>query len=69
MVGLGIGGGLAAAVWLARYLRAELYTVSPLDPAVYAATAALLAAVAIAACLAPARRAIKVDPMVALKYA
>jgi putative ABC transport system permease protein len=64
----GLTAGLAVAMWLSRYLRSELYAVSPLDPQVYAAVAVLLTVVAVAACLVPARRASKVDPTVALRY-
>ena len=64
---IGIGMGLAGAAWLARYLASQLYAVSPFDPAVYATVAALLAVVATAACLIPARRAISVDPVQALR--
>jgi putative ABC transport system permease protein len=63
----GIGAGVAAAVWLSRYLQSQLYAVSPLDPAVYAVVTALLAAVALAACLLPARRALRVNPLDALR--
>jgi putative ABC transport system permease protein len=55
-------------MWLSRYLRTQLYAVSPLDPAAYAAVAALLAAVAVLACLIPAQHATRVDPTVALRY-
>ena len=68
IIATGIAAGLGAATWLSRYVRTQLYAVSPLDPAVYAGVAALLAAVAIVACVIPARRAAKVDPMVALRY-
>jgi putative ABC transport system permease protein len=68
MIVIGIAAGLGAAMWLSRYLRTQLYAVSPLDPSVYVSVAALLAAVAIVACLIPARRAIKIDPTVALRY-
>jgi ABC-type antimicrobial peptide transport system permease subunit len=63
----GITAGAGAALWLSRYLRTQLYAVSPLDPAVYALVMALLVAVAILACLIPARRAAKIDPMTALR--
>ena len=63
----GIGIGAATAAWLSRYLKSLLYAVTPLDPAVYAAVAALLAAVAIVACLLPARRALRVNPVDALR--
>jgi putative ABC transport system permease protein len=68
MIVIGIAAGLGAAMWLSRYLRNQLYAVSPLDPNVYVSVAALLAAVAIVACLIPVRRAIKIDPTVALRY-
>jgi ABC-type antimicrobial peptide transport system permease subunit len=68
MIGLGIAAGLSVAMWLSRYLRTQLYAVSPLDPAAYAAVAALLAAVAVLACLIPAQHATRVDPTVALRY-
>ena len=67
MTAIGIVGGIGASIWLSRYLRTQLYSVSPFDPGVYVAVSALLAVVAIAACLIPMRRAMKVDPMVALR--
>jgi ABC-type antimicrobial peptide transport system permease subunit len=68
MIVIGIAAGTGAAMWLSRYLRTQLYAVSPLDPSVYVSVAALLAVVAIVACLIPARRAIKIGPTVALRY-
>ncbi len=65
-IGIAIGAGLA--LWLSRYVRTQLYAVSPVDPRVYAAVMALLAAVALLASVIPARRATKVDPMVALRH-
>ena len=64
----GIGLGVVLAAIMARAAAGLLFGVSPYDPATYAAFAAVLAATAIAAAYVPARRATKVDPMVALRY-
>jgi putative ABC transport system permease protein len=63
----GIGIGLAAALALSRALSGLLFQVRPIDPPTYAAVALLLAAAALAACYFPARRAARVDPVVALR--
>jgi putative ABC transport system permease protein len=65
---LGIAAGLAAAFGLTRFLTSLLYDVSPTDPLDFAAVAALFTIVALAACCIPARRAMRVDPITALRY-
>ena len=67
LVAIGLALGLLAAVGLSRLLRGQLYGVSPTDPLAYGAVAVLLGVVALLACWGPARRAARVDPMVALR--
>ena len=60
--------GLAGAFATTRFLTTLLFGISPTDPITYVAISALLTAVAFFACWIPARRAIRVDPMTALRY-
>lgn len=65
---VGVAGGAAAALGLTRLMVNELFGVAPQDPLTFAAVAIVLTLVALLACYLPARHAVRIDPMVALRY-
>jgi putative ABC transport system permease protein len=68
LIGTGLVAGLGGSLALTRLIAERLWGVSPTDPATFASVAVLLAAAALLATLIPARRAVRVDPTVALRY-
>ena len=67
IVVIGLASGLVGAAILTRFFRSMLFNVAPTDPATFLSVSALLAGVALFACYIPAKRATRVDPLVALR--
>ena len=65
---LGVFLGTCASLVCARFMRSMLFGIAPVDPITFAGVAALILLIALAACYVPAYRAMRVDPMVALRY-
>jgi ABC-type antimicrobial peptide transport system permease subunit len=68
MAALGVVAGLIASLALTRVLTSMLFQVKPNDPVIFVGVAGLLGMVTLVACLIPARRAMRVDPIVALRH-
>jgi ABC-type antimicrobial peptide transport system permease subunit len=68
LAGIGLLLGVVGAVGLRKVLASLLFGVTPTDPLIFAAVVALLALVSFVACYFPARRAARVDPLIALRY-
>jgi ABC-type antimicrobial peptide transport system permease subunit len=68
LLSIGLTLGLAGSFALTRYIKSQLYEVTATDPATYIGVSLLLATVAVVACLVPTRRAVSVNPTVALRY-
>jgi putative ABC transport system permease protein len=68
LMSIGLTLGLAGSFAMTRYLKSALYEVTATDPSTFIAVSLLLAGVAMIACLVPTRRAVSVNPTVALRY-
>ena len=68
LVGIGVAIGLAGAFVITQFMSSMLYGVKAMDPTTFIGVAIILALVALVASYIPARRATRVDPMIALRY-
>jgi putative ABC transport system permease protein len=67
IVAIGLASGLAGAAIVTRFFQSMLFNIAPIDPVTFVSVAAILAGVALFACYIPARRATRVDPLIALR--
>ena len=67
LIAIGAVLGAAAAVFASRAVESQLFGIKPIDPITYLAVAIVLVAVGVAACAIPARRAMRIDPVRALR--
>jgi ABC-type antimicrobial peptide transport system permease subunit len=67
LVMIGLGAGLLAAAAVAQAMTSLLYAITPLNPLLYSAVTALFSMIAVLACLLPARRAARINPLLALR--
>jgi putative ABC transport system permease protein len=67
LVLIGLGIGLASAIGLSRLMKTMLFQVEPTDPFTFAGVSLIFAAAALLACYLPARRALRIDPLRALR--
>jgi ABC-type antimicrobial peptide transport system permease subunit len=65
---VGVVIGLVASYWLSRFMESHIYGVTATDPWTFATAVTVLTMVGVAACLLPAQRATRVDPLVAVRY-
>jgi ABC-type antimicrobial peptide transport system permease subunit len=68
LTAIGVGAGLAGSLATTRFLAGFLFGVAPTDPITFAAISSVMAGIALLACYLPASRAMKIDPMVALRF-
>lgn len=68
LIGLGVGAGLIASFGLTRFISSMLFGITPTDPLTFIIIVVVLSLVALLACLIPARRAMKVNPIIVLRY-
>jgi putative ABC transport system permease protein len=68
LIAIGAAAGIVASLGVSRLLANQLWHVSPYDPVTLGAVVAIIGTVGLAACYLPARRATRVDPIVALRY-